>query len=77
MTRIECCKTFGIIANKLKPVADLVIGYFQKDVMYTLQNASKDRIHKVQIAGNEAWKQWTELEIIYEDIEKRKTMRNL
>ena len=77
LTRIEACKAFGIIANKLKSVADLVIGFFHKDIIYTLQNASKDRVHKVQIAGNDALRQWHELELIYNDLEFKKTMRNV
>ncbi len=76
LTRIEGCKALGLIAKKLKPVAELVIGYFNNDIIYTLQNASKDRVHKVQIVANEALKQWLELEAIYDELEKKKTQRN-
>jgi hypothetical protein len=76
LTRIEACKALGHIAIKLQPVAELVIGYFHMDVIYTLQNASKDRVHKVQLVANEALKQWLELESIYDELEKKKTLRN-
>jgi hypothetical protein len=76
LTRIEACKALGLIAKKLKPVAELVIGYFHSDIIYTLQNASKDRVHKVQVVANEALKQWLDLEAIYDELEKKKTQRN-
>jgi hypothetical protein len=72
-TKISCIRVLKIIPQKLKGFAELVIGFYQSEIIYTLQNACKDRIHKVQLAANEALREWIELEEIYAEIERKKT----
>ncbi len=71
-SKINCCKILSIIAKNLKVVNELLIGFFNMEIIGALQYASKDRVHKVQIAGNEAFKEWLELERIYNGNEQRK-----
>jgi hypothetical protein len=74
-TKISCLKVLTVIAKKLKGFADIIIGFYQSEIIFTLQNASKDRIHKVQLAANEALREWNELGEIYAEIEKKKTQQ--
>jgi len=39
-------------------MADILVGYYQNEIVLTLQNLTKDRVHKVQIAANETLKDW-------------------
>lgn len=76
LSKITALKIFTLIAKKLKTMADVVIGYYQNEIMLTLQNVTKDRIHKVQLAAHEALKEWSELEELYKEIENKKTLIN-
>jgi hypothetical protein len=72
-TKISCCRVLGLIGRRLKSLAELIIGFYQSEIIFTLQNACKDRVHKVQVAASEALREWMELEDIYAEIEKKKT----
>jgi hypothetical protein len=72
-TKLSCLRVLGLIARRLKGFADVIIGFYQSEIVFTLQNACKDRIHKVQIAASEALREWMELEEIYAEIERKKT----
>lgn len=71
-TKIICLNIFTLIGKNLKNVVNLIIGYYQNEITLTLQKCTSDRVHKVQIAANEALNEWRELEKIHEEIEKKK-----
>ena len=72
-SKVLCIRVIGLIGQKLKLVAEFIIGYYQSEIIFTLENACKDRIHKVQVAANDALKTWRELEQIFSELEKKKT----
>jgi len=72
-SKVLCIRVIGLIGEKLKLVAEFIIGYYQSEIIFTLENACKDRIHKVQVAANDALKTWRDLEKTYSDLEKKKT----
>jgi hypothetical protein len=76
LTKIICLKIFTAIAIKLKLIADIIIGFYQEEIIFSLQNATKDRVHKVQVAANIALKEWMQLEEIFKDLERKKTSYN-
>jgi len=65
-SRINSLECFKVIANKLKKIDDEILGYHLTEIIFTLQNACKDRVHKVQLAANSAIRDWREIEDIYE-----------
>lgn len=65
---MEC---FKIIAKKLKNVQDEILGYHLTEIIFTLQNACKDRVHKVQLAGSSAIRDWRIIEEIFEKNKKK------
>jgi hypothetical protein len=71
-TKIVCLNIFTFIAKNLKNVVNLIIGYYQTEIILTLQNCTSDRVHKVQVAANEALKEWRKIEKIHEEMEKKK-----
>jgi len=75
-TKIISLKIFAQIGKKLKSYVNILIGFYYKEIILTLENCSCDRIHKVQIAANEALKEWRELQEIHEELEKKKTQIN-
>jgi hypothetical protein len=75
-TKIICIKVLGLIGNKLKGIAEIIIGFYQAEIIYTLENACKDRIHKVQLAAGEALRIWRELEDIFTELEQKKLQLN-
>jgi hypothetical protein len=75
-TKITCIRVLGIIGTKLKSSADFIIGFYQAEIIYTLENACKDRIHKVQISAGEALRIWRELEDIFTELEQKKLQLN-
>ncbi len=54
-------------------MADLVIGYYHREVVGAIERATKDRVVKVQQAAVEARQEWKRLELIHGDLEKKKT----
>ena len=75
-TKIICIRVIGLIGNKLKGIAEIIIGFYQAEIIYTLENACKDRIHKVQLAAGEALRIWRELEDIFTELEQKKLQLN-
>jgi hypothetical protein len=73
LTKIEVCKIFKGIACVLTNLSDSLIGFFNREVITALQFASKDKVHKVQQAGQEALNQWYVLESLFLEIEKKKS----
>lgn len=65
-SRINGLECFKIIAKKLKNIDDDILGYHLTEIIFTLQNACKDRVHKVQLAAYSAIKEWREIEEICE-----------
>jgi len=70
-SRINSLECFKLIAKKLKNIDDEILGYHLTEIIFTLQNACKDRVHKVQLAANSAIKDWREIEEIYEKNKKK------
>ena len=73
-SKINCLNILTIIAQKCKSVADTTIGYYQNDIMKVIEFNTRDKIHKVQIAANDAYKSWKELSVIYNDLERKKVL---
>ncbi len=73
LTKIEICKIFKGIAKVLITLIDSLTGFFNGEVIIALQFASKDKIHKVQQAGQEALNEWYILESRFLEIEKKKS----
>lgn len=70
-SRINSLECFKLIAKKLKDIDDEIIGYHLTEIIFTLQNACKDRVHKVQLAANSAIKDWRHIEEIFERNKKK------
>jgi len=70
-SRINSLECFKLIAKKLKNIDDEILGYHLTEIIFTLQNACKDRVHKVQLAANSAIRDWREVEEIYEKNKKK------
>ena len=73
-SKINCLNILSLIAQKCKSVADTTIGYYQNDIMKVIEFNTRDKIHKVQIAANDAYKSWKELSVIYNDLERKKVL---
>ena len=73
-SKINCLNILALIAQKCKSVADTTIGYYQHDIMKVIEFNTRDKIHKVQIAANDALKSWKELSVIYNDLERKKVL---
>ena len=72
---LECLK---IIAKKLQKIDDEILGYHLTEIIFTLQNACKDRVHKVQLAGISALKEWREIEeFFFKNKKNYKNNKNL
>ena len=74
LTKIEICKIFKLLAKTISNISELVIGYYNKEIIITLQNVAKDKVHKVQIAAHDALNEWLSLEKIFLESEKKKSM---
>lgn len=60
--KIESCCLLTVLGWNLDSVADLVFKYYYKDVLATLNEATKHRVAKVQNAARNAKIAWTELQ---------------
>lgn len=74
LTKVNCLNILGLIAEKCKSVADISIGYYQKDIIKAIEFNTKDKMAKVQQAAINALNSWQELAIIHQDIENKKTV---
>ncbi len=72
LNKVEACTLLELLALRLQGVADLVIGFFSRDVMTCLNKACSDRVLKVQQAAQKARKAWEMLEDIHQEIEVSK-----
>lgn len=70
-SRINSLECFKLIAKKLKNIDDEILGYHLTEIIFTLQNACKDRVHKVQLAANSTIRDWREIEEIFEKNKKK------
>ena len=65
ISKINALECFKIIGKKLKKVKDEILGYHLTEILFCLENACKDRVHKVQLAANSAYKDWVEIEDVH------------
>ena len=72
-SKINCLNILGLIAQKCKTIADISIGFYQNDIIKVIEYNTKDKVYKVQVAANDALKNWKELSVIHQDLEKKKT----
>ena len=56
--KIEAAHSIKLLAERLNEVADIVMQYYDKDVIKALSFAETDRVPKVQAAAHEARKAW-------------------
>jgi len=59
--KIEASHTLALFAERLLDVADIVIQYYESDILKAIHNASTDRVPKVQQAAQEAKRAWEKL----------------
>lgn len=72
-SKVEACGLLAVLAKELRDVADIVIGYYHRDVVSAIEKAARDRVTKVQQAATEARQEWKRLELVHGDLEKKKT----
>ena len=73
-SRLSCCRIFKALGDKLMEAKNnQPLGFYICDVLQALRNATKDRIHKIQVAGREALRIWLDLEKISNELEAKKT----
>ena len=71
--KISVLKIFELIAdNLLSSDTEKLIGYFQEDILITLNEKISDRIHKVQMQAREALNKWKKVEQIFLNEERHK-----
>eukprot|EP01022_Parablepharisma_sp_SALTPOND_P029490 TRINITY_DN736_c0_g1_i2.p2 TRINITY_DN736_c0_g1~~TRINITY_DN736_c0_g1_i2.p2 ORF type:complete len:520 (-),score=97.19 TRINITY_DN736_c0_g1_i2:2523-4082(-) len=61
VAKIEAAHALRLLAEKLNDVADIVIQYYESDVLKALGVAATDRVPKVQLAAQDAKKAWERL----------------
>eukprot|EP00340_Litonotus_pictus_P002453 CAMPEP_0170519710 /NCGR_PEP_ID=MMETSP0209-20121228/5023_1 /TAXON_ID=665100 ORGANISM="Litonotus pictus, Strain P1" /NCGR_SAMPLE_ID=MMETSP0209 /ASSEMBLY_ACC=CAM_ASM_000301 /LENGTH=1049 /DNA_ID=CAMNT_0010805661 /DNA_START=45 /DNA_END=3194 /DNA_ORIENTATION=+ len=71
-SKINCCILLKEIAEILKTSASNLIGFYISDITNALKNATRDRVHKIQIIAREALKSWIEVERISLELEAKK-----
>ena len=77
LTKIFCLNILSLIANKVKTIADISIGFYQEDILKVIEFNTKDKVIKVQNAAKEALINWIELKKIYQEIDSKKREINL
>lgn len=76
LTKVEICKIFKTFAKILSSITNTTIGFFNQAIIPSLQNATKDKVHKVQQIAQEALQEWYLLEKLFLEIEKKKCKNN-
>ncbi len=77
LTKIFCLNILSLIANKVKTIADISIGFYQEDILKVIEFNTKDKVIKVQNAAKEALINWIELKKIYQEIDSKKREINV
>jgi len=77
LTKIFCLNILSLIANKVKNIVDISIGFYQEDILKVIEFNTKDKVIKVQNAAKEALINWIELKKIYQEIDSKKREINL
>ncbi len=73
LAKIEAAHVYRAFAQRLRPVADLVMPYYQPVIMRAIEGALKDRVLKVQTAAAEAKREWETLRNAYLELERKKS----
>ena len=77
LTKNFCLNILSLIANKVKTIADISIGFYQEDILKVIEFNTKDKVIKVQNAAKEALINWIELKKIYQEIDSKKREINV
>ena len=77
LTKIFCLNILSLIANKVKTIADISIGFYQEDILKVIEFNTKDKVIKVQNVAKEALINWIELKKIYQEIDSKKREINV
>ena len=77
LTKNFCLNILSLIANKVKTIADISIGFYQEDILKVIEFNTKDKVIKVQNAAKEALINWMELKKIYQEIDSKKREINV
>lgn len=67
-SKIQAANVLKLLAQRLHEVADIVIPYYEVDVLKSLNYAARDRVPKVQQAAQEAKKEWDKLRDTYKNM---------
>ena len=71
--KISALNIFDLIAdNILSSDTEKIIGYFQQEIINSLNEKTSDRIHKVQLKAREALNKWKKIEQIFLTEERQK-----
>ena len=74
--KISVLNVLGLIAERVSSMSDMAIGYYQPEIKEVIKEATKDRIHKVQVVAREVLSKWNALEMVYKENDKGKFIPN-